>query len=149
MKHNKEYKMLGFGDESAKKYVYGKLNYVNVLRVGIGRRKLIFEKFRNNGVQFTANVSSGLSLGCARPVYLQIYKRDFNGVPIAVVPERYDASQHGYYDIYGRGPRFRGLFEYSFNPGTKCITIPPNENFFKESQHVKFYNFNLKLYKLN
>ena len=74
-------------------------------------------KFRNNGVQFTANFSSGLSLGCARPVYLQIYKRDFNGVPIAVVPERYDASQHGYYDIYGRGPRFRGLFEYSFNPG--------------------------------
>ena len=117
MKHNKEYKMLGFGDESAKKYVYGKLNYVNVLRLGIGRRKLVFEKFRNNGVQFTANFSSGLSLGCARPVYLQIYKRDFNGVPIAVVPERYDASQHGYYDIYGRGPRFRGLFEYSFNPG--------------------------------
>ena len=42
MKHPKEYKMLGFGDESAKKYVYGKLNYLNIIRFGTGRRKLLF-----------------------------------------------------------------------------------------------------------
>ena len=117
MKHPKEYKMLGFGDESAKKYVYGKLNYLNIIRFGTGRRKLLFEKFRNNGVQFALNTSAGFSLACSRPVYLQIYKRDYNGVPIAVVPEKYDPAEHGYYDIYGRGPRFRGLFEYQFQPG--------------------------------
>ena len=50
-------------------------------------------------------------------MYLQVYKRDYNGVPIAVVPERYEPLEHGYYDIYGRGPRFRGLFEYQFQPG--------------------------------
>ena len=117
MKHPKEYKMLGFGDESAKKYVYGKTNYLNVIRFGTGRRKLLFEKHRNNGVQFAFNTSAGFSLACMRPVYLQIYKRDYNGVPIAVVPERYEPAEHGYYDIYGRGPRFRGLFEYQFQPG--------------------------------
>ena len=109
--------MLGFGDESAKKYVYGKLNYLNIIRFGTGRRKLLFEKFRSNGVQFALNSSAGFSLACLRPVYLQIYKRDYNGVPIAVVPERYEPLEHGYYDIYGRGPRFRGLFEYQFQPG--------------------------------
>ena len=117
MKHPKEYKMLGFGDESAKKYVYGKLNYLNIIRFGTGRRKLLFEKFRSNGVQFALNTSAGFSLACLRPVYLQVYKRDYNGVPIAVVPERYEPLEHGYYDIYGRGPRFRGLFEYQFQPG--------------------------------
>ena len=109
--------MLGFGDESAKKYVYGKLNYLNIIRFGTGRRKLLFEKFRSNGVQFALNTSAGFSLACLRPVYLQVYKRDYNGVPIAVVPERYEPLEHGYYDIYGRGPRFRGLFEYQFQPG--------------------------------
>ena len=117
MKHPKEYKMLGFADESSKKYVYGKLNYINVIRFGIGRRKLLFEKSRNNGVQFVLNTSAGFSLACLRPVYLQIYKRNYFGEPIAVVPERYEPAEHGYYDIYGRGPRFRGVFEYQFQPG--------------------------------
>ena len=37
----------------------------------------------------------------------------------------------------------------SLDSSTKCIAIPPSENFFKKSQHVKFFNFNFKLYKLN
>ena len=74
MKHNKEYKMLGFGDESAKKYVYGKLNYVNVLRVGIGRRKLIFE-------------NSETMVFSSQPMLVQVYLLMCKTSPFAVINE--------------------------------------------------------------
>ena len=49
MRHEKEYKIFGSIDESAKRYVYGKLNSFMILRVGTGGRKLFLEKLRENG----------------------------------------------------------------------------------------------------
>ena len=54
--HNKEYKIFGSFDENAKKFVYGKLNSLYSLRIGVGSRKIVFEKLRQNGVQIARGV---------------------------------------------------------------------------------------------
>ena len=63
MKHGKEYKIFGYPDENAKKYVFGKLNSLFIVRAGLGRRKIIKEKLRERGLQFSINWSTGPCLG--------------------------------------------------------------------------------------
>ena len=115
--HDKEYKIFGSFDENAKKFVYGKLNSLYSLRVGIGSRKIIFEKLRQNGVQISLNYSYGTSLGFVKPVYLEVFKYDYSGRIAGISLERYDPEQHGFFNIYGRGSWSAGLMNSRINPG--------------------------------
>jgi len=117
VKHEKEYKIFGSFDENAKKYVFGKLNSLHIIRFGMGRRKVIFEKIRENGIQICFNWTLGPSLGCVKPVYLEVFKLDVFGQPIGVSTERYDPTEHNIYNIYGRGPWIAGFSEMKFNIG--------------------------------
>ncbi len=117
MQHEKEYKIFGSIDESAKRYVYGKLNSFYVLRVGKGRRKMIFEKLRDKGVQLAVNWSVGPSFGITKPVYLEVLKIDGYGQVIGYSVEKYDPESHNLYNIYGRAPWSRGLSEAKIHPG--------------------------------
>ena len=45
-KHDKEYKIFGSFDENAKKFVFGKVNSLFALRLGFGRRKVLYNKLR-------------------------------------------------------------------------------------------------------
>ena len=117
MKHDKEYKIFGYPDENAKKYVYGKLNSLYIARVGFGRKKVIIEKLREKGLQFAINWSSGASLGFVKPVYLEVFKYDLSDNPIGVSLEKYDPDVHTFYDIFGRGRWSAGLSETTINPG--------------------------------
>ena len=112
-----EYKIFGYPDENAKKYVYGKLNSLYVARVGFGRKKVIIEKLREKGLQFAINWSSGASLGFVKPVYLEVFKYDLSDNPIGVSLEKYDPNIHTFYDIFGRGRWSAGLSETTINPG--------------------------------
>ena len=117
MQHEKEYKIFGSIDENAKRYVYGKLNSFYVIRPGIGKRKMFFEKLRDNGMQISINWSIGPSIGITKPVYLEVLKIDQFGQVIGNSIEKYDPESHNLYNIYGRGPWSRGLSEAKFHPG--------------------------------
>ena len=87
------------------------------LRVGIGSRKIVFEKLRQNGVQIALNYSYGTSIGFVKPVYLEVFKYDYSGRIAGISLERYDPEQHGFFNIYGRGPWSAGLMNTKINPG--------------------------------
>lgn len=115
--HDKEYKIFGSFDENAKKFVYGKLNSLYALRVGIGSRKIVFEKLRQNGVQIAINYTYGTSIGLVKPVFLEVFKYDFSGRIAGISLERYNPEQHGFFNIYGRGSWTAGLMSTKINPG--------------------------------
>ena len=117
MHHEKEYKIFGSVDENAKKYVYGKLNSFYAMRLGVGKRKMIFEKLRDNGIQIALNWSTGPSIGITKPIYLEVLKIDGYGKVIGISVEKYDPESHNLHNIYGRGPWARGLSEARFHPG--------------------------------
>lgn len=117
LKHEKEYKIFGSFDENAKKYVYGKLNSLYALRMGMGRRKILFEKLRENGLQLALNWSTGPSIGLVKPEFLEVFKYDLSGKVAGVSLERYNPEEHNIYNIYGRGPWAAGLIHTKINPG--------------------------------
>ncbi len=116
MKHPKEFKRFGSVDENAKGFVFGKLNSFYVLRPGIGKKKILFEKIREQGVQLSFNWSAGPSIGMTKPEYLEILKVS-NGQVVGPFVEKYDPEEHNLSNIYGRGPASRGLSELKFHPG--------------------------------
>jgi hypothetical protein len=117
MHHEKEYKIFGSIDESAKRYVFGKLNSFMVLRPGIGGRKMFLEKLRDNGLQIAFNWSYGPSIGLTKPVYLEVLKINSLGQIIGYSTEKYDPEAHNIYNIYGRGPWSKGFLESKFHIG--------------------------------
>ena len=115
--HDKEYKIFGSFDENAKKFIFGKKNSLYTLRLGFGKRKILYEKLRDNGLQITMNYTVGPSLGLVKPVFLEVFKYDFTGKIAGIATERYDSELHNFYNIYGRAPWSAGLMETKINPG--------------------------------
>ena len=113
MKHSKEVKSIGLIDENAKRFVYGKLNSLYILRFGYGRKKILYEKLREQAVEISCVWMTGPSVGMAKPVYLEV----FNTVGEVVQIERYDPEKHDLSNIFGRGPATRGFSEIKFYPG--------------------------------
>ena len=113
MKHSKEVKSIGLIDENAKRFVYGKLNSLYILRFGYGRKKILYEKLREQAVEISCVWMTGPSVGMAKPVYLEV----FNTVGEVVQIERYDPEKHDLSNIFGRGPASRGVSEIKFYPG--------------------------------
>ena len=113
MKHSKEVKSFGVIDDNAKRFVYGKLNSLYILRFGYGRKKILYEKLREQAVEISCVWMTGPSVGMAKPVYLEV----FNTVGEVVQIERYDPEKHDLSNIFGRGPASRGVSEIKFYPG--------------------------------
>lgn len=117
MKHPKEYKTHITKDSPS--FVYGKLNYVSLLRTGLGFQHVLFAKGDRSGVEIRFNYSAGLSLAILKPVYLDIIKRS-GQYPFEKTrhePQRYDPNLHQLSDIYGRSSFGYGSNELSFHPG--------------------------------
>jgi hypothetical protein len=128
-------------------YFYGKLNYLYILRTGIGRQYLVNRKPYWGGVEVRAFAYGGLDVGFARPSYLYIayYKVD----PInnqyyvdRIALERYDPDKHfpnpvslvNNFDIYGRGPILSGFDHIKLYPG---LYLKGGFNFEFSSQNDK------------
>ena len=116
-KHDKEYKIFGSFDENAKKFVFGKVNSLFALRFGFGRRKVLYNKLRDNGLQISMNYTFGPSLGFVKPVFLEVFKYDVTGRISGVSLERYNPESHNLTNIYGRGPWSSGFGSSKLNPG--------------------------------
>jgi hypothetical protein len=117
-KHSKEIKVVNPYFDHPKGYYYGKLNYLFLLRSGFGYQNVIFTKPERNGVEIRYVTSIGLSLGFAKPVYLEILKDSpIPGGDAIVVEEKYNPDVHFIDDIYGRGPFLKGFSEMTLHPG--------------------------------
>ena len=117
VKHEKEIKRFS-SDPNARGYFYGKENSFFVLHAGIGRKNVITEKLRKNGVQLSHNWMAGGALGFTKPVYLEIFYLPTSGPePLVIRVEKFDPEKHYIDNIYGRASSLRGLSELRFYPG--------------------------------
>jgi hypothetical protein len=116
-RHPKEVKVTNPFYDNAKGYYYGKLNSFFILRSGVGFQNRIYSKPEKNGVEIRYVTFVGVSIGIAKPVYLEIlYDNQIPGTKL-VVTERYDPAEHFPDNIYGRAPFVRGLGELGIRPG--------------------------------
>jgi hypothetical protein len=117
MRHPKEIRSVNPYFDNAKSFFYGKMNSLTVVRTGIGKHKVLFSKAERGGVEVRLNYSAGLSLGIAKPVYLNILYPTGNEREFEVVIEKYDPDLHFIDNIYGRAPFTNGIMEIKPYPG--------------------------------
>ncbi len=117
MKHPKEEKTHVFKDSPG--FVYGKLNYLTLLRTGWGYQRVLYAKGDRSGVEVRFNYSAGLSTAIVKPVYLDIIVRSgqYPFEQSRQEPQRYDPVKHQLSDIYGRSDFGYGMSELSIHPG--------------------------------
>jgi hypothetical protein len=105
----------------ARPFFYGKLNYVYIPRVGLGRQQVIFGKAQTSGVEVRANLFGGVDLGLTKPVYLKVLETDpYNEIYKIAVVKRYDPEDPGQRspeDFLGPASWFNGFGEMKFYPG--------------------------------
>ena len=102
--------------DNAKSYIYGKLNYLYLIRFGRGFQKIINHKPFWGGIELRYCLTGGFTLGIAKPVYLYIVNIiDPNTGFYDLKEERFDPSI--VQNIYGRAPFLTGIDKISFHPG--------------------------------
>ncbi len=123
MKSSKEIRRNSELDYNNRRYIYGKENYLFILRGGYGAQKLLAQKPYWGGLEVRAFWYGGLSLGITKPYYLLIANYiDPNGYAYTLETERYDPEKHfpSYVNglqIYSHGPFLAGIDEIKFYPG--------------------------------
>jgi hypothetical protein len=116
MKSEKQVRVNFYGTyySNANSYVYGKLNKVYNLRLGLGQQHLLNTKPYWGGVELRFTYYGGFSLGIAKPIYLYIINQSgFNTID----SEKYDSEKHFIDNIYGRAPFLDGIEKTRFYPG--------------------------------
>jgi len=118
MKDPKEIKMGNvYMFDEAKKFVYGKENYIYISRIGLGSLKVLNEKPYWGGVDVRRFYSFGASIAMAKPTYLYILDQTTGTYYYDLVLQRYNPEVHNLTNIYGRGPFLEGIGESKFYPG--------------------------------
>lgn len=105
---------------NSKRYTYGKLNDVLLLRAGMSNKMLLNRKPYWGGVEVRFIYEGGLSLGLMKPYYLFVIKINqlpFGGLDYVIETQRFNADSYSWDDIYGRAPFTKGLNEIKLVPG--------------------------------
>lgn len=113
-KHAKEEKISNFGNSPI---IYGKINYVYPIKLGIQQQYLLGNKGNKNGVNITANVGGGLNLTLLRSYEIEL---DKNGQPTWVYYESADSTYflNAYKDQTAQGATlFKGWNNVKMTPG--------------------------------
>jgi len=116
LKYPKEAKSQGEA-ENRRRYVYGKVNSIFLLRGGIGLQNVLFEKADVKAVEVRYSYSIGPVFAFAKPYYFQVYKTsgtskiDF----VKFDSEGFTPDSNG--RIIGRGGYARGMSEMKVYPG--------------------------------
>jgi hypothetical protein len=117
IKDPKEVKTVNPTFDNSKGFFYGKLNSLIVMRCGTGFQNVLYKKPEKSGVEIRYVTMLGVSLGIAKPVYLEILHMTSQQNEYTLSTERYDPSKHTLDDIYGRAPFFKGFGESTIYPG--------------------------------
>lgn len=115
MKHPKEIKVSTTNDNS-KRFVYGKLNNILLLRAGVGYQTTIFKRADRKSVEIRTSYYVGGNLTFAKPYYVLVYRQDVAGNKFHQ-SVRYDPNVLGVDSIVGKGPLVDGLGEMKVYPG--------------------------------
>jgi hypothetical protein len=75
-KHQKEAAITSF--QNGISFIYGKINYVYPVKLGMQQQYLLGNKTNKNGVSLTANYGGGLCLGLLRPYEVEVDKNGQN-----------------------------------------------------------------------
>ncbi len=128
MKSPKEVKRVNPNFANSRRYVYGKLNNLYLMRFGYGAQKLLNDKPYWGGIEVRFFYYGGLDVGLAKPVYLLIanYTKVGEQIFYDLTTEKYDPQVHFPYrvigptrdvDIYGKAPITKGFGEIKPYPG--------------------------------
>jgi len=117
IRHPKEVKFPSqYFFNSARSFVYGKINGLYSLRVGYGRDKILVDKTDQGSISISWVTFGGVSMGILKPVYLEILKETAQGIQV-LSTERYNPEVHDYTDIYGQAAFFTGIEQSSLRAG--------------------------------
>ena len=112
----KEIKTVTLSQYNTRPFVYGKLNYVYVLRFGYGEDRLIFGKPYWGGVETRWTYAAGASLALLKPYYYYVvgYTPASTGGYVETIEEQ--TFSQGI-NILGRSAFMKGIGETKFSPG--------------------------------
>lgn len=113
LKHPKEIKVTGEAQDR-KRFVYGKVNSVLLVRGGVGLQNIIFSKADNKAVEIRYSTSIGGTIGFAKPYYVQVVRRHNNTSEQAV---KFNSDSFTQDSVIGRGTFSDGLEETKIYPG--------------------------------
>ena len=111
----KEIKTMNISSYNTRPFVYGKLNYVYVLRFGYGEDRRIFGKPYWGGIETRWTYETGASLALLKPYYYYAatYKPSSNGYYETIEEQTF---QQGI-DILGKASFIKGIEETKLSPG--------------------------------
>ncbi|MBA2612859.1 MAG: hypothetical protein H0U95_12875 [Bacteroidetes bacterium] len=120
LKHPKEVKVSGSAQDK-KRFVYGKLNQVFLLRGAVGMQKVLFSKADNKAVEVRYSYSIGPTLAFAKPYYVQVY-RSQTSTTGQTSPDvvKFDSESFTQDSVVGRGAFADGLAETKIYPGASA-----------------------------
>lgn len=140
IKHEKETKQKGKtspGLGNATPYVFGKVNNLYTLQVGIGKEKLLLPAVLDGNLSVSMRYSVGVSLAMLKPYYLKLIYVDNNGTNDTTHSEqhRYSRADSARFlnpnTILGASTFSRSLPEIDYVPGVffeTAIAITPGKN---------------------
>jgi hypothetical protein len=133
IKDKKEQKSFGASQDESKSYIYGKLNHLYVVKGGVGREKVMFDKEVIRGVQISSVFNINAAFAFLKPVYLEIYKQQPDNSTI-IVSEKYDPEKHPQSSIAGKASWAQGFSNLQVVPG---LSLKLGLNFEFAPQHEK------------
>jgi hypothetical protein len=118
LRHPKEVKLTGDASDK-KRFVYGKISNVLLLRGGIGLQNVLYGKADNKAVEVRYSYSFGPVFAFAKPYYVNVYKNRGAGGSTQSTFIKFD-TENFYKDsgvVVGRAPFSKGLDEIKIYPG--------------------------------
>ena len=120
MRSPKQIKTINPYYNNSKRYVYGKLNDVFMLRSGYAIKKLLNRKPYWGGVEVRWLYEGGLSLAFEKPYYyfvVNVQQGSGGVLTESIETLKFDENAFSWDDIYGRAPFTRGINEVGIKPG--------------------------------
>ncbi len=120
MRSPKEIKTINPYLDNSKRYIYGKLNTVFVLRAAYSNKYLLNRKPYWGGVELRWLYEVGASMAFEKPYYLFVFnyvQLPSGEVSYEVVSSKFNSNNYSWDDIYGRAPFSKGLNEIRLVPG--------------------------------
>jgi hypothetical protein len=112
LKHPKEIKLTG-SDVERKRYIYGKLNSILLVKASVGRQKTIAGKADKKAVEVRYSYSLGPGIAFAKPYYYTTVSHDASTVNKY---RRFNETTFTQDSVIGRAPFSNGLGELSVYP---------------------------------
>jgi hypothetical protein len=118
LRHPKELKVQGTAQDR-KRFVYGKLNSIFLLRAGVGMQNTLFAKADLKAVEVRLSYSAGPVIAFAKPYYVQVFRagNSPNADPAEV---KFNSESFTQDSVVGRGQFASGLAETRFYPGVQA-----------------------------